>query len=151
MSNRGFFAIGIYHTKDAKNVGSLWRAALLFNAALVFTVGKRYERQASDTSRTSNHIPLIHFSDMDDLVSHLPHSCPLVGVEMSPMATPLHRYSHPPRAAYLLGAEDHGLPLAVQNRCHSLVTIESPMRWSMNVACAGSILMYDRFMKVNDG
>ncbi len=141
---RGFAAVGIYHPKHGVNVGSLWRAASLYGAAMIFTVGRRYDPQASDTPGTIRRVPLLHFADVDDLIAHLPLSCPLVGVEMAPAAVPLERFAHPERAAYLLGAEDHGLPQRVIDRCHRLVQIESPSDESMNVACAGSIVLWHR-------
>lgn len=144
---RGYFAIGIYHPKRGHNVGGLLRSAGLYGAALVFTVGARYQRQASDTLNVPAHTPLIHFADIDDLVEHLPHGCRLAGVELDPRAVPLGRYVHPARVAYLLGAEDHGLPEHVMARCHELVRIETPAPWSMNVASAGTVLAYARHMQ----
>jgi tRNA G18 (ribose-2'-O)-methylase SpoU len=146
-AGRGYFAVGIYHPKTGHNVGGLWRSAGLYGAAMVFTVGRRYRAEASDTMRVPSHVPLLHFADVDDLVEHLPHGCRLAGVELDPRAVELGRYVHPERVAYLLGAEDHGLPEAVRARCHELVQIETPAPWSMNVASAGTVLAYDRFMK----
>jgi tRNA G18 (ribose-2'-O)-methylase SpoU len=143
-AGRGFHAIGVYHPKTELNVGSLWRSAHLYGAAFVFTVGRRYEKQASDTTRTMNHTPLFHFADITDLVEHLPYSCPLVGAEITPDAVPLAGFVHPERAAYLLGAEDHGLPPAVIGRCHRIVRVEAQEPESMNVACAGSVLLWHR-------
>lgn len=141
---RGFFAVGIYGGKTPANLGTLWRTAHSYGAALVFTVGKRYERQASDTCNTPAHIPLIHYSDINDLVEHLPHGCPLVGVELDPRATPLGAYQHRLQAAYLLGAEDNGLPAKVLGRCHDLIVIESARSWSLNVAITGGIVLHHR-------
>lgn len=39
---RGYFGIGIYHTKNVLNVGTLWRSAHNFGASFIFTVGMRY-------------------------------------------------------------------------------------------------------------
>ena len=144
---RGFFTIGIYHPKHEVNTGSLWRSASLYGAAYIFTVGRRYKAQASDTSAAPGRIPLLHFADTADLIAHLPHSCPLAGVEMDSRSVPLSRFTHPPRAAYLLGAEDHGLPAAIAGRCHVLVEVEAPAAQSMNVACAGTVLMHHRYVR----
>lgn len=146
--SRGFFAIGISGSKTPENLGTLWRSAHVYDAAFVFTVGKRYPCfQSTDTSRAARHTPLLHFTDIDDLREHLPHSCPLVGVEMDPAAQPLGGYVHRDRAAYLLGAEDYGLTPRVRAACHELVVIETAQSWSMNVAVAGSILLHDRHVK----
>jgi tRNA G18 (ribose-2'-O)-methylase SpoU len=146
-AGRGFAAIGIWHPKTKINVGSLWRSAFLFDCAFVFTVGHRYTRQASDTIDTPQRTPMFHFTDLDDLVTHLPWSCPLVGVELDPRAEHLASFVHPERACYLLGAEDHGLPVSVLDQCHYLTQVETVVSQSMNVACAGSILLHDRHAK----
>lgn len=146
MNNRGFYGIGIYHPKHLCNQGTLWRSALCFGAAFVFTVGKRFRDQASDTTRSYRHIPMLHFLTLEDLVSHLPHSCPLVGVELDGAATPLDRYVHPERACYLLGAEDRGLPPEVMGKCVSLIQIDG-LRHCLNVSTAGSLVMYDRMIQ----
>lgn len=145
---RGYFAVGIYHTKTEINVGTLWRSATLYGAAFVYTVGRRYKRQSSDTQKTPKHTPLFHFETVDDLVEHLPWSCPLIGVELHERAKPLATHSNNwERCAYLLGAEDHGLPEHVVERCHSVLQVETLMPQSLNVAVAGSIILHDRYTK----
>lgn len=143
----GYFAVAVWHPKSECNVGTLWRSAFLYGAAFIATVGRRYEPQASDTPGTANHIPLFAYDSLDELIRYLPHGCPLIGVELSPAATPLPRFHHPLAGLYLLGAEDHGLPLSVLARCHRLVQIPAARDFSMNVATAGSIVMYDRWAK----
>lgn len=145
-TGRGFFAIGVSHAKTEENIGTLLRSASLYGAAFVFTVGHRYRRQVTDTPKTPRHTPLFHFADIDDLHAHLPWSAPLVGVELDPRAVPLGAFVHPERAVYLLGAEDHGLTPDERDRCHHLVQIESLGTASMNVAVAGSLLLYTRHM-----
>ncbi len=144
---RGYYGVAVWHPKHEVNVGTLWRSAFTYDAAMVATVGTRYNRQASDTCKTYNSIPLHHFSDLDDLVAHLPHGCPLIGVELDDRAEPLDSFRHPDRALYLLGAEDHGLPDVVLDRCHNVIQIPTPQVWSLNVAIAGSLVMHDRFRK----
>lgn len=144
--SRGFFGVAVYRPKTANNVGSLWRTADLYGAAFLATVGRRYEHQATDTMHTPKHTPLQRYADLEDLVAHLPHGCPLVGVELDPRATSLPDFAHPERALYLLGAEDDGLPPAVLDRCHFLVSIPTVRPQSMNVACAGSVVVAHRHM-----
>jgi tRNA G18 (ribose-2'-O)-methylase SpoU len=141
---RGYIGIGIVNGKTEANIGSLWRAASLYEASFIFTVGRRYKKQSSDTPNTPAHTPLFEFSDMDDLLGHLPYGCPLVGVELDPRATTLDQFTHPLRACYLLGAEDHGLPVHILDRCHQIVQIDTPVSASMNVACAGSLVLHHR-------
>lgn len=139
---RGFFAIGIENGKTSMNLGTLWRSANLFGASFIFTLGARYKTQSSDTLKTPRHVPLVHYTDVADLVAHLPYSCPLVGIELDTKARDLSAFTHPERACYLLGAEDNGLSKAAIAASHHLVKL--PGRFSMNVAVAGSIVMFDR-------
>lgn len=143
----GFFGVGVYRPKTEANVGTLWRTAHLYGAAFVFTVGRRYKGQASDTPKTPRHTPLFHFENIGDLMAHLPFGAPLVGVELDPEAVPLDSFEHPLQAVYILGAEDNGLPPEVMGACHRLVVIPSPTPQSMNVAVAGSLVIYDRHRK----
>lgn len=143
----GYFGVAIYHPKTENNVGTLWRSAFTYGAGMLATVGSRYKRQASDTCKAPLSIPLLHYPDLDALIAGLPYSCPLVGVEMDQRAVPLTRFCHPSRALYLLGAEDHGLPPEVLERCHYVVQIPTPAPWSLNVAVAGSLVMNDRYLK----
>lgn len=142
---RGFFEIGVWHPKTEVNVGTLWRSAWQMGAAGIFTVGQRYRSQASDTAKAWRHLPLRTYQDVDALWDALPHDAPVVALEMG--GTPLRRFAHPERAIYLLGAEDHGLPRSVIDRCHRHISVEA-VRWpSFNVAVAGSIVMWDRVRK----
>jgi tRNA G18 (ribose-2'-O)-methylase SpoU len=143
---RGFFGVGVYHPKHEANVGSLWRTAVAYDATFLATVGTRYKPQASDTGNARRHTPLHHYATMDDLIEHLPHGCPIVGVELDPRATPLDEFKHPERALYLLGAEDHGLPPGILDPCHSLVSVPSAVSWSLNVAVAGGIVLASRHL-----
>jgi tRNA G18 (ribose-2'-O)-methylase SpoU len=139
--NRGYFGIGIYHTKTEVNVGTLWRSAYQLGAAFVFTIGRRYKQQASDTYKTARHTPLYHYTDFASFQDGRPYGAELVGVELDEKAKPIPGFVHPQRAIYLLGAEDHGLPPEIVAKCQHLVTLQGG---SFNVAVAGSIVMYDR-------
>lgn len=139
---RGYCGIGVYHPKTEANIGTLWRSAHILGADFLFTVGHRYRRQASDTTKAWMHLPLFHFATVDDLVEHLPHACPLVGVELDPRARMLSNFTHEERSCYMLGAEDSGIPLKVLDRCHRVVRL--PGAYCLNVAVAGSIVLYHR-------
>ena len=139
---RGYFGIGIYHTKTEINVGTLWRSAHNFGASFCFTIGKRYKRQSSDTTKAWRSIPLFHYENFEDFKNHIPFDCPLIAIEQSPTSISITRFEHPERAIYMLGAEDHGIPLEVLLKCQRTVHIDTPM--CLNVAVAGSIIMFDR-------
>lgn len=143
--HRGYFGIGVYHAKTETNIGTLLRSAYQLGADFVFTVGRRYDKQSSDTTCAWRHLPLYHHDSLDALIAGLPYSCPLIGIEMG--GRPLGNYVHPERACYLLGAEDSGLPSDVMARCHQIVELDAVRTPSFNVAVAGSIVMYDRLAK----
>ena len=145
MSKRGYFGIGIYHGKTESNIGTLWRSAAILGADFIFTIGRRYKKQASDTMKTPRHIPLFNYTDYDDFFRHVPYDCPVVAVELSDNSIPLEKYVHPERCIYLLGAEDHGLSESILIRCRDTVHLIGD--YCMNVATAGSIVMYDRAVK----
>lgn len=143
---RGYFEIGIWHAKTEVNVGTLWRSAYQLGASGIFTIGKRFKNQTSDTYKTYRHIPLREFSDFDQFFISIPKDCFLTGIEMK--GIPLRNYKHPERVIYLLGAEDNGLPDEILERCHSIVSIEAVRQKSFNVAVAGSIVMYHRLINL---
>jgi tRNA G18 (ribose-2'-O)-methylase SpoU len=142
---RGYFGMGIFHSKHEINIGTLWRHAYMYGASFIFTIGARYKTQSSDTLKTPKHIPMYHYSDVDVFMESRPYDCPLVCVELSDESISLPDFTHPERAIYLLGAEDHGLPESVLDRAQYIVQI--PPSHSMNVAVAGTLVMYDRFLK----
>lgn len=140
----GFCGIGIERSKTPINVGTLWRSAAILGADFIFTVGKRYPQQASDTIKAWRHIPYWEFDDLDDL--RTPYDAPLIGVEMEDRAHMLADFKHPQRAVYLLGAEDHGLSKRALEKCHQLIRL--PGAYSLNVAVAGSLVLHDRAVKL---
>lgn len=138
---RGYYGIGVYHPKTTENIGTLWRSAHNFGADFIFTIGKRYKKQASDTTKASRHIPLFEYESFEDFKSHLPNGCQVVFIEQADGSKDLKNFSHPETCAYVLGAEDYGVPEEIM-RGHQKVQIESPM--CLNVAVAGSIVVFDR-------
>lgn len=146
MSAR-MWGIGVYHPKTSENVGTLWRAAHLYGASFIYTIGHRYRRQASDTTKAWRSIPLLNYSDFETFNDARPFDAPLIGVELDARSVPLASFHHPHRAVYLLGAEDHGLPDDVMSKCQHIIQIEAARPWSMNVAMAGSLVAYDRHVK----
>ena len=145
MEKRGYFGIGIYHGKTEANIGTLWRSAAILGADFIFTIGRRYKRQSSDTMKAWRHIPLYNFESYDDFFKHIPYDCKVIAVELDDNSVPLEGYDHPERCVYLLGAEDHGLPRNVLDKCYQTVQLIGD--YCMNVATAGSIIMYDRAAK----
>lgn len=141
---RGHFGIGICAAKTPANVGTLWRSAHAMGAAYIFTIGHRYGKQPSDTTKAWRSIPLFEFESPVEMVSALPRDARLIGIEY-PGDVSLERFEHPQQAVYVLGAEDSGISRDLKDMCDTLVTI--PTDHCINVAVAGSIVMYDRIAK----
>ena len=142
----GYFSIGVYHPKTEINVGTLWRSAYLLGAAYIFTIGRRYELQSSDVWNTSIRIPMFHYDTFGSYKQGLPVGCRVVAIEMG--GKPLKTFHHPNICSYLLGAEDHGIPDNVLDKCYTKASIDSNFKsLSYNVSVAGSLVMYDRFCK----
>lgn len=145
MAKRGFFGIGIQHTKTEQNIGTLWRSASIMGASFIFTIGKRYKKQASDTMQSWRHIPLYNYETFDEFYKAMPYDCQLVGIELDNKSEPIETFKHPERCVYLLGAEDNGLTKEAIDKCHKIVQL--PGDYCMNVSVAGSIMMYDKILK----
>lgn len=142
---RGYFGIGIQNSKTEKNIGTLWRSASIMGASFIFTIGRRYKKQASDTMKSWKHIPLFNYDTFDDFYKTLPYDCQLIGVELDEKSVPITKFNHPERCVYLLGAEDNGLTKEAIEKCHKIVQL--PGDYCMNVSVAGSLVMYDRILK----
>lgn len=141
-TTRGYFAIGVEGISKAVNLGNLLRSAHAFGASFVFTIGadERALQTRADTSKAWAHLPLYHWRSLAEL--KLPKGCSLVGVEMLDEAHDLPSFPHPLRAAYVLGPERGALTPELAKRCQHLVRI--PAAFSLNLATAGAIVMYDR-------
>ena len=108
----------------------------------MFTIGAdpRVMDTIADTSRAPSHLPLYHWQSIEEM--RLPRGCSLVGIELIDDAVELPAFAHPVQAAYVLGPERGVLSPALIARCAHLVRI--PTAFSLNVATAGAIVMYDR-------
>lgn len=145
LNTRGYFGIGILNPKTEENIGTLWRSAYSMGASFIYTIGKRYKKQASDTPQSWKHIPLFHYDTFDDFYLSIPYDCKLIGIELDERSISLNDFKHPERCVYLLGAEDSGISKEAINKCHELVVI--PASICLNVSVAGSIVLYDRNSK----
>lgn len=95
--------MGIYGSKTEVNVGTLWRSAINLGASFIFTIGKRYPKQSTDTTKAWRHMPLFHYGDWDDFKIHAPQDVELVFVEQTQGARNLKDFIHPERAIYTRG------------------------------------------------
>ncbi|UCH72839.1 MAG: RNA methyltransferase [Rhodospirillales bacterium] len=142
---RGYFGIGVERISKPMNVGNLFRSAHAFGADFVFAIAPAVDLRAinrSDTSQTAKHLPFYEYASVDEMT--LPRDCRLVGVELLDEAADLPSFTHPQRAAYVLGPERGALSPALLDRCD--FTVRIPTRFCVNVGIAGAILMYDRML-----
>lgn len=145
---QGWFAVGIFRGKSEMNHGTLWRSAYQMGAAFLFAVQPRhcgFQTGYADTSSAWARLPCFQFESLETLVASQPSACATVAVEMG--GQPLETFRHPPRAMYILGAEDDGLPPRVIRQCNFHVSLPAVRSASMNVAACGSVLLYDRMLK----
>ena len=145
-SGRGYFGIGVEGVSKSANLGALLRTGHAFGAAFCFTIGAGWDARAArraDTADTPAHVPLWRFPDLDAL--RLPDGCALVGLELLDDAPELPSFRHPLSAAYVLGPERAGLSPALLARCRHVVRI--PTRFSLNLAVAGALVLYDRLLQ----
>lgn len=145
MAKRGYFGIGILNPKTEENIGTLWRSAFIMGASFIFTIGKRYKKQASDTPQSWKHIPLYNYETFEEFYKTMPYDCRLVGIELDEKSIQIENYEHHERCIYLLGAEDNGLSKEAIDKCHELVILPGDI--CLNVSVAGSIVLYDRILK----
>jgi tRNA(Leu) C34 or U34 (ribose-2'-O)-methylase TrmL len=142
-----YFGIGIYKPKTKENVGSLWRTAFVLGASFIFVIDAKYKKQNSDVFKVWSKIPLFQYKTIDAFLETVPYSCQVVGIEMDAQAEPIKDFEHPYRAMYLLGSENNGLPKKLIEKCQKLIYL--PGKQSLNVANAGSIVIYDRMNKLD--
>jgi tRNA G18 (ribose-2'-O)-methylase SpoU len=144
---RGYFGIGVEGLSKPMNAGTLFRSAHAFGASFVFTIGgvwQSREANLSDTSDSAGQVPHYHFADLAEL--RLPDRCALVGIELLEDAVELPSFRHPRCAAYVLGPERGSLTPELTARCDHIIRI--PTRFCINLAIAGSIVMYDRLISL---
>ncbi len=146
VRSRGFFGIGAEGISKPANFGALLRTAHAFDASFAFSVGAGFsarDARRADTSDTPTHVPVYRFDTPTELL--LPERCALVGIEITDDAADLPSFRHPVSAAYVLGAERGGLTAAMLERCDHVVRI--PTRFSLNLAVAGALVLYDRLIQ----
>jgi hypothetical protein len=79
---------------------------------------------------------------LDEMV--LPKGCQLVAIEITDDAVEMPTFRHPLKAAYILGSEMLSVSKETLQKCDHVIKI--PTKFSLNVATAGAIVMYDRLL-----
>ena len=144
---RGYFGIGIFQPKTKENVGTLWRSAYQLGASFIFIIDGKYKQQYSDTYKTTRHIPLFQYKNYKEFKKSL-YDCIPVVIEFDKDSQKLQKFIHPQRCVYILGSEGNGLSKEILADTKLKIEIESVRQPSFNVAMAGTIVMYDRLIKL---
>lgn len=142
---RGYFGLVLFDPKYECNYGTLVRTANILNVSLLATVGKQFKQQVSDTLKSSRHIPTLNFKTFQDLKNSIDVDCKIVAVELTKDAFLIEKFTHPEKAIYIVGNESKGIPENILDQCDYRVKLQGSM--SMNVAVAGSVVLYDRVSK----
>lgn len=139
---RGFACIGLQDPKNHQNVAAVLRGAGCYDASMVAIAGHRYHHHHIDTRKEFRHTPVLQVEHLHTVV---PYECTVVAVECLDKATPLPRFTHPPRAFYVFGPEDGTLEEDILSWCTHKIYI--PTRNCMNLAAAVQVVLYDRACK----
>lgn len=133
---------------DVDNLGAIVRHAAAFGAdalALSPRCADPFYRKAIRVSLGAVFgLPVVRFARWpDELAALRARGLATVGAVVEPAATPLARFTPPPRFALLVGAEGPGLSPEARAACDHLVTIPmSAGADSLNVATATAIFLY---------
>jgi len=139
----GYFGIGIYKPKRELNLGGLLRSARAFEANFVFIIGARWPVESSSV-KSERDVPVFYFENLAQFISSIPVNAELICVEQTAEAEDLRTFEHPHQAVYLLGAEDTGVPSGLLRKHRTIVI---PSMYCLNVASAGTVILYDRLLK----
>jgi len=144
---RGYIGIALFEPKTIENWGTVVRSAHCFDVDFICTIGNRYKRQMTDTTKGEKHIPFFHYTDLSDFSNHIPSNCEIIPVEVT-AEKELAIFKHPERAIYIFGGEDRTLPTELTNNFQS---IKIDTNYCLNLAVTASIVMYDRIVKSEKG
>ena len=144
------FAVAVVDVSKEHNVGSLVRTAHAAAASELLLVGERdWNVEAARTAELYTRV--VHLPDAAALEDHVRRrGLDLVAVELAPGAVNLFEAEYPARPCFLLGAELGGVPRRLLDAAAMVVQIP---QWglvpSLNVAVAGSIVIYDYLAKLH--
>lgn len=133
---------------DVDNLGAIARHAAAFGADALFLSPRcadPFYRKAIRVSVGAVFgLPIVRAARWpDELIALRASGVSVVGAVLDPDATPLERFSRPPRVALLFGAEGPGLSAGARAACDQRVTIRmSPGADSLNVATAAALFLY---------
>lgn len=153
----------LYESQDPINIGGVVRAMKNMGVRDLRLIRpcpydpNRIEQIAHDTRDIAERIQ--HFETIDDAIADCVY---VVGFSGRPQATRWARHTprsaavelldHAPegRVAIMFGREDHGLPNEAIDRCHAVATIPTTEHFSLNVAQACLLALYELHLLAGD-
>jgi TrmH family RNA methyltransferase len=137
---------------DHGNFGSILRSANSFNVDAIFVIGHTIDYYDPKVIRSSLgsifHSKIVHIQSMQELEAWIAqqkqqNGLQVVGTDSTGSVSITDRKLETP-LALVLGNEAKGISVALKNTCDFVVSIPiSGAVNSLNVACAGSILLWD--------
>ncbi len=143
-------AVAAWNISKEYNVGSLIRTAHAAAVEEVILVGEReWNVEAARTAEL--YTKIIYLPGKDEFLEHLEErGWDLVAIELDARSVSLFDAVYPPRPCFLLGAELGGIPNELLEASRLIVEIP---QWGLvpclNVAVAGSIVLYDHLSKLH--
>ena len=139
--------LALFNVKDPGNLGSLFRSAFSFGffKIILHNCCSIYNEKVIRASMgTIFKLFFLDCKDFEDVIAFLKNK------NIKTYATALHQNSKTSRkikgekGVLVLGGEANGLPLKIIKMCDEIIEIKMlKFAESLNVACAGSILMYE--------
>lgn len=145
------FSILFFNPKFASNVGTMARNAELLGCEKLYVAHSgRVNSQvgATDTAKSFRRIGEFVSSETNLIKSARKSGSTIIAVELEEKAVDLLHYDHPDNALYVVGSEDVGLPQEIMDMADHVVVVPAEKPWSYNAADAATIVMYDRYFKM---
>lgn len=143
------FSVAVYNISKEFNIGSLLRTAHCAKVKEFILIGERsfntYAAVSSDKWTKIN-----YFKNIEDFSDHLISSdYNLVLVDQASNSTSLFEFNYPSNPVFLLGTEKGGIPEKLKNNKFPIVEVpQFGLIHSLNLSCAGSIVIYHYLYKL---
>ena len=143
------FAVAVYNISKEYNIGSLLRTAHCAKAKEFFLIGeKSFNTYAAVSS--DKWTKLTYFEKIEDFILHTQKtSYKIVLVDQSKDSKSLFNFDYPKSPLFLLGTEKGGLPDYTKKNSYPVLEIpQYGLVHSLNLSCAGSIVIYNYLYSV---
>jgi len=150
-------AVILTNPKYSYNVGGAQRACSCWGVSQLWWTGNRVRFEATESGKgNKKRLPReermkgymdVELRQFDYPFDQFDKSVTTVAIELIPGAEPLPTFEHPENAVYVFGPEDGSIDSVTRKHCHRFVSI--PAHHCMNLSMAVGLVLYDRFIKMN--